>query len=752
MNMQINRINRALLIGWSVFVFILCTMYGMEALRGVRSAGYVLVFCLITIIPQIINVFIFFRDPESTRLQYHIIAGFSIMYAFVLFTGLTPMVWTYILPMLSLLVLYHNPRLIAICGGVTVLLNLTAILVHYHSGVITDLFDRDVRIQVFVIVLCFTALFFAAVIYDSIYRNNLEYVNELSEQKEELHSQAEELEALNGELSLQAEKLRDNNEQMRKMTMQTIMTIANTIDAKDEYTRGHSRRVSEYAAAIAEEMGYEGDDLRDIRFTGLLHDIGKIGVPDSVLNKPGKLTKAEFQIMKDHTVTGGEILRDITIIKGLDVGARYHHERYDGKGYPEGLKGDEIPETARIIGVADAYDAMTSNRIYRRHLSRERVMEELRKGRGTQFDPAVCDVLIKLAGEDRLPVLNIDEDPIEIQQTTRILTRVIDKAEEVALEELHYDELTGTLTKDIGIRQVQREIQRNGRGTLAVFNLDHFRKVNEMEGFAVGDKYLQLLCEHIKALCDENFIIRYGPDEFVAYITDIDTEEDSEFIAEQFIGNIAEVTSIDPQYHMLSVSIGMTPVATEKDRFPVLYENACKALFVARQYGEGRYFYHRMELAEEDDVAIANSVDMENLMTVIAESESRECKGYKLVEDFDEFRKGVAYRLRESDETMYLILVTLRWTGEDTFESKNREEPMITLENAIRHSIRSSDMMSRYSNVQYAVLLSGLDEEVIRQIINRVMSEFYRVNSARGVEVHYDAADLSRPEFMERLK
>ena len=181
-----------------------------------------------------------------------------------------------------------------------------------------------------------------------------------------------------------------------------MVTIANAIDARDEYTKGHSSRVADYSALLAKNLGATNKEIEDVHAIALLHDIGKIGIPDSILNKPGKLTDEEYQIMKNHTVIGGNILKDMSILKGIDLGAKHHHERYDGCGYPDRLKGEQIPYVARIISVADAYDAMTSDRIYRKHLDSIIVREEIEKGIGSQFDPAVAQAMIELIDTERV--------------------------------------------------------------------------------------------------------------------------------------------------------------------------------------------------------------------------------------------------------------------------------------------------------------------------------------------------------------
>ena len=206
---------------------------------------------------------------------------------------------------------------------------------------------------------------------------------------------------------------RQLNQQQIKLNManETVMAIANAVDAKDVRTHQHSMRVAEYSAMIAEEMGIfkwwqKRKGLSNLRKAAQLHDIGKIGVPDSVLNKVGRLTDEEYVQMKSHVLRGAEILKDFTLVEHVVDGTRYHHERYDGRGYPDGLKGEEIPIFGRIIGVADAFDAMTSNRVYRNHMDTDYVMTEMERGRGTQFDPDALDAFMRLIEKG---IINLEE-------------------------------------------------------------------------------------------------------------------------------------------------------------------------------------------------------------------------------------------------------------------------------------------------------------------------------------------------------
>lgn len=206
---------------------------------------------------------------------------------------------------------------------------------------------------------------------------------------------------LQDEIDKQTRKAEEKKKQFQRLSIQVMQSLAGAIDAKDRYTKGHSQRVAMYSREIAGRYGYDEEKQEDVYFAGMLHDIGKIGIPNEIINKTGKLTDEEYEILKTHPSIGGDILSNISEIPNIAIGARWHHERYDGKGYPDGLKGKDIPELARIIGVADAYDAMTSKRSYRDVLSQEIVRLEIEKGKGTQFDPVFAEIMLEMIDEDK---------------------------------------------------------------------------------------------------------------------------------------------------------------------------------------------------------------------------------------------------------------------------------------------------------------------------------------------------------------
>ena len=188
----------------------------------------------------------------------------------------------------------------------------------------------------------------------------------------------------------------------KNITLESIQAIARTIDAKDEYTNGHSIRVGYYSKVIAENMGMSSDEVDNIYYIALLHDIGKIAIPDSILNKPGRLTDEEFKVMKSHTTRGAGILKGISTIPQIIEGAKSHHEKYDGTGYPEGISGENIPLVARIICCADCFDAMASKRVYKEPYSVEKIISEFERCAGTQFDPKISKLVVELMRSGKL--------------------------------------------------------------------------------------------------------------------------------------------------------------------------------------------------------------------------------------------------------------------------------------------------------------------------------------------------------------
>lgn len=184
--------------------------------------------------------------------------------------------------------------------------------------------------------------------------------------------------------------------ELKQAYIETIIAFSEALEARDKYTAGHSHRVMEYSVAIGQRMKLTETGIEQLKIVALLHDIGKIGISDIILTKQSKLSEKEFAVLKTHPVIGVNILKSVKLLDRLVPAIYHHHERFDGKGYPHGIKGNKIPLFARIIAVADSFDAMTSNRPYRRALSIQIALSELERNKGTQFDPDIVDIFIRI--------------------------------------------------------------------------------------------------------------------------------------------------------------------------------------------------------------------------------------------------------------------------------------------------------------------------------------------------------------------
>ncbi len=217
----------------------------------------------------------------------------------------------------------------------------------------------------------------------------------------ELGTLAEDVSELVSELDEHISNLKDSGERMRALTVEVMGALAHTIDAKDKYTNGHSERVAIYSRMIAKNLGLPQEQQEKVYYMGLLHDIGKIGIPREIINKTAKLTDEEYELIRSHTTMGYDILKNIESMPELAQAARWHHELLDGSGYPDGRIGEDIPFLVRIIAVADSYDAMTSNRSYRQYLPQDVARSEIAKNAGKQFDPAVAECMLKIIDNDK---------------------------------------------------------------------------------------------------------------------------------------------------------------------------------------------------------------------------------------------------------------------------------------------------------------------------------------------------------------
>lgn len=337
----------------------------------------------------------------GVTITYHVvlIALLPILYA-TLYTSKWVMKYVYGLTVLSTIVVVYGGYYLGLCDANMALLTTTKLQNYLLDGQFTLTAVNNnpafTLMLFFVVPRCLIYIAFMAVC-TGIYKlvsGSLEKAKRTAEMEE---FQAE----LEKKVDEQTVELRNEQKKVKDMFIQTVTALSEAVDAKDRYTSGHSKRVAEYSRMIAERMGKNKEEQEELYRAGLLHDVGKIRIPVEIINKPGRLTDEEFNIIKLHPVTGYHILRGISGDSNIAIAAKYHHERYDGKGYPNGLESENIPEVARILGVADSYDAMTSNRSYRNALPQEVVRGEIEKGKGTQFDPYIADIMLQMIDEDK---------------------------------------------------------------------------------------------------------------------------------------------------------------------------------------------------------------------------------------------------------------------------------------------------------------------------------------------------------------
>ena len=544
------------------------------------------------------------------------------------------------------------------------------------------------------------------------------------------------LEELNKNLE---DKVKEKTTQVERLSFEIISTIASMIEARDSYTKGHSVRVSEYSALIAKKLGWSEEEIQNLKNIALLHDIGKVGIPDNVLNKPGRLTDNEFNIIKSHTTIGGEILKEIQTIPDIDAGARYHHERYDGKGYPCGLSGEHIPNIARIIGIADSYDAMSSKRVYRDSLPREVIRNELVNGRGTQFDPEYLDVFIQLFDEGKLDIelaerrseiTFVGENSEEINQIMKAIEAEVEKAQTI-------DYLTGLLGRKEGENKIAQAMKENP-GCLAFVDVDNLKQINDTMGHLAGDYVLKIVGEILSKFSDHAIASRLTGDEFLFYMMDTEKDDAIKRI-EEIVAAFQEEQAQHESMSEASLSIGLCSTSVN-DTYANAVRNADRALYHIKQTGKnGYYFYNQIENEEEQ----RSSIDLERLVTDL---KTRIRYNGTLSVEYKEFTKIYDYicHLGERyDYNIHLVMITLESVERDALYIDEREHAMSCMEKTIKESLRAVDVSTRFSGEQFMVILMNAQKDDIEMVQKRIIENFHKVYDRKILNVLFDVAELS---------
>lgn len=533
-------------------------------------------------------------------------------------------------------------------------------------------------------------------------------------------------------LELEIEK-----KQNKKITLQMMESLSTTIEAKDEYTRGHSRRVAQYAALIAENLGWSKEEIQNLKNCAYLHDIGKIGIPDQILNKPGKLTNEEFNLIKQHTTIGQDILKDITIIPHIDEVTRSHHEHYDGTGYPDGLKGNEIPIQARVIALADSYDAMNSRRIYRNALSHGRIYHEIQMNAGTQFDPDITKVFLKLM--DNGSLYNLENEILPTQEDTinKFILDVVTTMQDQE-ETKNIDYLTGLPVRNVGQKHIASAMQKTN-GCLIFLDMDNLKKINDVYGHKAGDRALKNLGKILLNISIPKIACRMGGDEFLLFLPETTTEE-AENTVSNVIEQFKESIKDDSETHFAALSAGML-MCTRNDTFADAYSKADKALYYVKQNGKNNYsWYNQIHYGNTSKT----SLDLKQIANSLQTSGNYSGALHLEYRDFTRQYEYIHQLMTRNQWNCYLVMVTME-TVQDTLPYiEEIEEALDHMGEAIQNNIRKVDVCTRYSAMQYLIILSHPEEVQIPNIMSRIFMEYYKLQNSQHFTPSYEYISMKK--------
>ncbi len=534
-------------------------------------------------------------------------------------------------------------------------------------------------------------------------------------------------EQLEREVALQTKRAEERRQKMEQMSLQVVHALADTIDAKDKYTKGHSYRVAEYAVCLARELGYSEEQLSNLRHVALLHDIGKIGVPDSVLNKPDKLTQIEYEVVKSHAALGGDILQHIDTLPGVRDGARYHHERYDGQGYPDGLAGKEIPEVARIICIADAYDAMSSRRVYRDRLPDEGIRSQLEQGKGTQFDPEMTEVFLRLLQEGKIAAAVLEADVSGRVRPELMPRRETPPERNFAAGK---DFLTGLCLRYDGERAIKERLQEQA-GCLCLADVDGLRHVNDSRGHLEGDRFLLEVAGILREYEGGNLLCRFGGDEFILFLSGAD-EEGAKKTAQDILRKFGEKKKINGLMAAATLSLGMALCRSREDYESVLAK-AEKALYHVKQSQKGGYHIYRKEAEAAPG---ENGADLEQLLKAL---DGGQADAGPLSGQLSRYLGGSK---THTSGLAGAALVTLDIREDVTADEQ--EQAMRSMERAARLHLGADDLCIRYGGVQFLVVLGQADEERIHAVMKRIVRSYLKHYHGRRIEVSYEVVDREK--------
>ncbi len=436
---------------------------------------------------------------------------------------------------------------------------------------------------------------------------------------------------------------------------------------------------------------------------------------------------------------GAEILNDFKMFPNVSVGAKYHHERYDGKGYPEGLKGESIPLVARVIGLVDSYDAMTSNRVYRKRLNDDIVMQELEKGKGSQWDPDLVDIFVELIREGALAKMWMPEEDMAtpIFGSGKILGESMTSEN---ILESPVDYLTGLLSRQKGEHDIALSLRADG-GSLMLIDMDHFRKINDEYGHLMGDVALKMTADVLREVCGNSLVCRTGGDEFLYYLDGVTDEEavtkKVQELLEAFEKKRQEVEVLKDA----ELSIGISISGADGREFEELYRRADKALYLVKQNQGLRYgFYQKSGLLRTPE---QSQGDLDKIMDAIKNREVYQGAFQVDYDDFNHVYDFVKHMSERSRKETQLLLFTLFSSNGSEVKLERMEAAMQCMEQAICKSLRGVDVGARYSSSQFLVVLLGTERENVRVVTDRIVQNYFKLYGEKDITLTYDIAKFA---------
>lgn len=556
----------------------------------------------------------------------------------------------------------------------------------------------------------------------------------------ELHYYRKELES---EIKKQKKKVSD-------LSFQAMITIAHTIDLKDRYGEGHSVRVALYSREIARRLGWTVEELDNLYNVALLHDIGKIAIEDSILNKMGTLTEQEYESVKRHTKVGADIVKNTTFIPGIKEGISYHHERYDGTGYV-GLKGKDIPLIARILAVADSVTAMEEDRPFRRRLSSMELEKELISNKGKQFDPDIVNVAVEMLHEgydvDEKLEQMMKQIPGDVSETGELMRQVVTTSTKETKSELEKDSLTGFLNRRSFEEKIEKFLRKPmSYGTFFMMDMDNFKSVNDTYGHLAGDELILIFVDIIKnCVREQDFVCRVGGDEFAIFFPYLDKEKVIRKRADEIISCFAKERD-RLGYSNCSVSIGiMTKYAKSNNMdYDNLYKCADNALYYVKHNGKDDFHIYASAIMDGGmDSLEQEQLDVQQLIQRVAER--KEYMGAYRVEydSFSYIYRFIARNVERTKQPVQIVLFTFPLKEKSEEEVMKIQNSLALLEKAIAQSLRRGDVTSRMSLTQQIVILMGANKENGMHVVDRMVQCYDGLAGEEGLKFEYDIKDVS---------